>query len=127
MYFDGLKDRRVSIFGSSADTALVLFFLALEFGTTINGFSVDAALMLMTMLMVIVLPFYLPSNSERPTFGKWLIGRGLIALCGTLLGIAFSTILPESLRFLPLSLLILLSFASCLIQFYGLMRLRLAN
>ncbi len=117
--------------GFAADTAFVLFFLALEFGRAVQAVSIDGLLMGITMLMVFVLPYFLPSNSERPTFSNWLLARGAIALTGMVLGVAFKqslgVVLPESLRFVPMTFLILASMVSCYIQFYGLMKLRLAK
>lgn len=116
---------------SGIDTALVLFFLALEYGRAVQVFSIDGLLMGITMLMLLTLPFFLPSMHEKPSFNNWLIGRGAIVLFGVLLGFAFKqslgVALPESLRFFPLTFLILASMVSCYIQFYGLMKLRLAK
>jgi hypothetical protein len=131
MHLDGLKDTIGSDRAFAVDTTFVLFFLGLEFGRTLQNLTFDAVLLLITMLMVTVLPYYLPSNYERPTFAKWLAGRGLIAILaiaiGAILSPAYGTVLPESFRFLPLTLLILAAMSSCFIQFYGLMRLRLAK
>ena len=84
-----------------------------------------------TILMVLVLPYFLPSNVERPTLSNWLLARGAVALTGMMLGVAFrqslGLVLPESLRFMPMTFLILASMISCYIQFYGLMKLRLAK
>ncbi len=117
--------------GFAVDTAFVLFFLALEYGRTVRALSIDGLLMGITMLIVLVLPFFLPSNFERPTFGNWLLARGAVALTGMVLGVAFKqslgVVLPESLRFMPMTFLILASMVSCYIQFYGLMKLRLAK
>ena len=117
--------------GFAVDTTLVLFFLALEYGRAVQAVSVDGLLMGITMLMVLVLPYFLPSNFERPTFSNWLLARGGVALLGMVLGVAFNrslgVVLPESLRFMPMTLLILASMISCYIQFYGLMKLRLAK
>lgn len=113
------------------DTTFVLFFLALEYGRAVQMFSVDGLLMGVTMLMVLVLPYFLPSRYEKPEFSNWLVGRGAIALCGITLGFAFrqsiGVVIPESLRFMPLTFLILASMISCYIQFYGLMKLRLVK
>ncbi|MEO6655384.1 MAG: hypothetical protein ABIO36_04815 [Pyrinomonadaceae bacterium] len=113
------------------DTTLVLFFLALEYGRAVQMLSVDGLLMGITMLMVLTLPYFLPSRYEKPPFANWMIGRGTIALCGVLLGIAFKqslgVVLPESMRFMPMTFLILAAMVSCYIQFYGLMKLRLAK
>ena len=105
------------------DTAFVLFFLALEYGRGMRIFSLDAILMAVTMAMVLVLPYFLPSRYERPTIGNWLARRGALMMAGILLGVT----LPESARFMPMIFLILASMASCYIQFYGMMRLRLAK
>ena len=113
------------------DTTFVLFFLALEYGRSVQMFSVDGLLMGITMLMVLTFPYFLPSNREKPLFANWMMGRGALALFGILLGFAFKqslgVVLPESLRFMPLTFLILASMVSCYIQFYGLLKLRLAK
>jgi hypothetical protein len=113
------------------DTTFVLFFLALEYGRSVQMFSVDAILMGTTMLMVLTLPYFLPSPVEKPEFANWLAGRAAIAVFGVLLGFVFrqsvGIVLPESVRFMPLTLLILASMVSCYVQFYGLMKLRLAK
>jgi hypothetical protein len=131
MYLDGLKDTIGSFRASAIDTTFVLFFLGLEFGRTLQNFTFDAFLLLLTMAMVAVLPYYLPSSSERPAFARWLTGRMLIVLLavavGAILKPAYGTVLPESFRFLPLTFLILTAMTSCFIQFYALMRLCLAK
>ena len=131
MHLDGLRNTFVSFPRFTLDTTFVLFFLGLESGRTLQHPSFDAFLLFVTMLMVIVLPYYLPSNSERRTFVKWLMGRSLIAVfsiaLGAILAPAYGTLLPESFRFMPLTLLILAAMTSCFIQFYALMRLRLAK
>jgi hypothetical protein len=113
------------------DTAFVLFFLALEYGRSVRPLSVDGMLLAITMMMVLVLPYFLPSRSEKPIFTNWLLGRGAIAVLGIMLGVIFTqsvgTIVPETLRFMPLTLLIIASMISCYIQFYGLLKLRLAK
>ena len=113
------------------DTTFVLFFLALEYGRSVRVFSTDGLLMGITMMMVLALPYFLPSRNEKPLFANWLLGRGAIALFGLLTGLAFKqslgVVLPESLRFMPLTFLILTTMVSCYIQFYGLMKLRLAK
>lgn len=113
------------------DTTFVLFFLALEYGRGVSMFSIDGALMGTTMLMVLVLPYFLPSRYEKPLFTNWVAGRTAIAIFGMLLGLVFrqslGTVLPESLRFMPMMFLILAAIISCYVQFYGLMKLRLAK
>src|ERR1700712_1653556 len=81
------RDRRIGIRDIfSIDTTFVLFFLALELGRSTNLMAVDTLLMSITMLMVMVLPYFLPSTSEPPIFGMWLGGRGVIAAFGLMLG-----------------------------------------
>jgi hypothetical protein len=129
MHLDGLQSKLGSFRGFAADTTFVLFFLGLEFGRTLRNFTFDGFLLLITMLMVAVLPYYL--RADRPVFANWLVGRSLIAVLATGLGAvlspAYGTVLPESFRFMPLTLLIIAAMTSCFIQFYGLMRLRLAK
>lgn len=131
MNLDGHKDTFGSFRGPAVDTTFVLFFLGLETGRSLQNFAFDSFLLVLTLLMVIVMPFYLHAEDERPVPAKWLTGRGFIALfavsLGAVLNSAFGTILPESFRYLPLSLLILAAMASCFLQFYVLMRLRPAK
>ena len=81
--------------------------------------------------MVLVLPYFLPSNWLALSFGNWLIGRSSIAVSGLVLGTVFNyslgLVVPGSLRFMPMTFLILASMVSCYIQFYGLIKLRLAK
>jgi pheromone shutdown protein TraB len=113
---------------ASIDTTFVLFFLALEYGRAVRAVSIDGLLMGVTMIMVLVLPYFLPSHFEKPAFSAWLLGRGAVALLGFLLGVMMSqavgVVLPESMRFLPMTFLIAASMVSCYIQFYSLMKLR---
>lgn len=118
-------------FGFGIDTILVLFFLALEYGRAVEFLSVDALLMLTTMAMVLILPYFLPSKSARPTLGSWLKLRTSVAVVGLALGVLYSrsagVVMPESLRSVPMTFLILTAMVSCYVQFYGLLRLRLAK
>lgn len=117
--------------GAGIDTMFVLFFLALEYGRAVQMFSIDGLLMGTTMLMVLILPYFLPSQYERPLFANWMIGRCALAFFGVMLGFGFKqslgVVLPASVRFIPMTFLILASMVSCYIQFYGLMKLRLAK
>lgn len=117
--------------GYGTDTMIVLFFLAIEYGRAVLAYSMDGLLMGITMAMICVLPYFLPSTAERPTFSNWILARGAFALAGMIFGVALNqgsgTVLPESMRFVPMMFLILASTISCYIQFYGLMKLRLAK
>jgi len=125
------KIAELGVGGIGIDTMFVLFFLSLEYGRAVQMFSVDGLLMGTTMLMVLTLPYILPSQFERPPFANWMMVRGATALFGVVLGFAFKqslgVVLLESIRFMPMTFLILASMVSCYIQFYGLMKLRLAK
>ena len=111
------------------DTTFVLFFLAVEFGQIIGNFTLDTAFFAVTLLMLLVLPYFLPSD-DKPSFGNWVLGRTLIAAFAVSVGVMFKqslSVLPEMFRFLPMTLLIVTAMLSCYIQFYGLLKLRLAK
>ena len=113
--------------GFAIETTFVLFFLALEFGQTFSVLSLDNILLAATLLMVAVLPYFLPAD-EKPHFTTWLMGRGLIVAFAVLLGWMFKqtlgVVLPETFRFMPMTLLIVTAMISCYIQFYGFLKLR---
>ncbi len=107
--------------GFAVETTFVLFFLAVEFGRTLTRISFDNFLMVITLLMVIVLPYFLAADAKT-NFVNWVFGRSLIAGFAILLGALFNqtlgVVLPETFRFLPLTLLIVTAMLSCYIQFY---------
>lgn len=126
------RDKGISLRDSfSIDTTFVSFFLALELGRTTDMLAIDTLLISITMLMVLVLPYFLPSESEPPSFGMWLGGRGAIAGLGLLLGFGLQksvgVVVPDALKFVPMTGLIVAAMVSCYVQFYGLMKLRLAK
>ena len=116
--------------GFTVDTSFVLFFLAIEFGRTLFSLSVDNIFMFFTLLTVAVLPYFLLSE-EKPDFAKWLLGRSLIVGLAILLGVMFKqslgAVLPETFRFLPMTLLIVTATLCSYIQFYSFFKLRLAK
>ncbi len=113
------------------DTKFVLFFLALEYGRAGYALSLDGIVMGISMIMILVLPYFLPSRYEMPSFSNWLVYRGIVAVAGVAAGIVLGqttgVLLPEGAGFIPMTLLIMASIVSCYIQFYGLMKLRQAN
>ena len=115
----------------SIDTTFVLFFMALEFGQSAQIFAFDTLLTSITMLMILVLPYFLPSEAEPPSFSRWLAGRIVIMAVGLAARLAFhqniNVLLPKTLKFVPITLLIVSAMTSCYIQFYGLLKLRLAK
>jgi hypothetical protein len=128
--FDKFQNQTVGEKSFAADTTFVLFFLALEFGRTFSSLSLDNIFLCLTLLMVMVVPYFLAAN-EKPNFSGWLFGRSLIAGFAMLLGMMFKqslgVVLPETFKFLPMTLLIITAMLSCYIQFYGFLKLRLAK
>ena len=116
--------------GFAVETTFVLFFLAVEFGQSVNAFAIDTVVMAITLMAFIVVPYALPSE-DKPKFGSWVLGRSLIAVFAVGLGIMFKqtlgVVLPETMRYLPMTLLIVTAMLSCYIQFYSLLKLRLAK
>ena len=112
---------------SVIDTTFVLFFLAVEFGLMINGLSLDSVFLAITLGMFIVLPYFLPSD-EKTGFARWILGRGLITGFAIFLGLMFrhsvGVVLPETFRFLPMTLLVVTAMVTCYTQFYGFLKLR---
>ncbi len=64
--------------GFAVETTFVLFFLAVEFGRTLTKVSFDNFLMVITLLMVIVLPYFLAADATT-NFVNWVFGSSLIA------------------------------------------------
>ena len=120
----------VSDKGFAIDTTFVLFFLAVEFGQMLGNFGFETVFFALTLLTVAILPYFLPSD-EKQNFGAWLLGRSLITALAISIGVAFKqslgVVLPETFRFLPMTLLIVTAMLSCYIQFYGFLKLRLAK
>src|SRR4051794_38224468 len=117
---------RLSDFGP--DTAVVLFFLAMEYGRAVSMPSVDGVLIAITMAMIAVMPYFLPSNGSNLTLGEWLAGRAVVGFSGILSGYGLQASgISAAVGFLPMTFLILAGMSSCYLQFYGLMKLRLAK
>lgn len=116
--------------GVSVDTSFVLFFLALEFGLSAGQGLLQDVFLGGTLASLAVLPFLVIRDS-RPSFSQWIIGRLLILLTAVAMGAALrwplGTTLPETLRFLPLTLLIVAAVSSAYIQFYSFFRYRAAG
>lgn len=111
------------------DTTFVLFFLAMDIGST--ALSWTFGLSLLTLLAFIVLPYFLPYGGDNERFGRWLTGRIIVAAAGTtfglMLGQAVGTVLPDVFRFVPMTLLIVAAIVCCNIQIYGIVKNRLAR
>ena len=117
--------------GFAVDTTFVLFFLAMDFGQSSMTFGLDAFLSVMTLGMLLIVPYFLPSFDEKPEFVDWLMGRSVITIFAVALGVVFKqslgVVLPETFRFLPFTLVILTAMLSCILQFYVMIRFRLAR
>ena len=116
---------------SVVDTTFVLFFLAVDIGSSLFSMGYAGILAIMTLLMFAVIPYFLPSETSRPDLKSWLLGRLLIASFALIIGILFAgavgTILPATFKFMPLTLLIIAAMASCYVQLYGIIKYRLAR
>jgi hypothetical protein len=115
----------------AVDTTFVLFFLAVDLGESFTGVAVDSLMSMVTLAVFVAVPFLLPSERQKPGFAGWLAGRAAIAGFGIVLGLAFrqtlGSVLPETFRFLPITLLIVAAMLCCYIQFYGLLKFRWAK
>jgi hypothetical protein len=103
----------------------------MDFGQSFAAFALDSVLSALTLGVLLVAPYFLPSDEPKPAITGWITGRAVIALFAILLGAAFrqtlGTVLPETFRFLPMTLLIVTAMISCYIQFYTLTRFRWAK
>ena len=117
--------------GFAVDTTFVLFFLAMDLGQSFAGFTIDSMLSALTLGALLIAPYFLPSYGMKPAFSGWVLGRVLIAAFAISVGLAFKqtlgVVLPETFRFLPMTMLIATAMVSCYVQFYSLMRFRWAK
>lgn len=113
------------------DTTFVMFFLAVDLGQSIVNYSFGTMLSVITLLMLIVLPYFLYERSIKPQFGSWALGRAVIASLAVIFGIAYGqaigSVVPESLRTVPFTLMIVAAMISCYMQFYDIIKVRLAE
>ena len=112
------------------DTTFVLFFLAVDCGQRF-AFELDGLLSAVTLIMFVVFPYFLPYNGEKPGFERWVLGRAAIASLAIVLGFmlrqSIGTFLPETVKYLPFTLLIVAAAVSCYVQLFSLLRFRLAK
>ena len=123
---DSLSNKRFAV-----DTTFVLFFLGIDFGQSSMAFALDSVFSVLTLGMLLVVPYFLPTMEEKPEFADWLLGRSVITIFAVALGVVFrqslGVVLPETFRFLPFTLVILTAMLSCILQFYVMIRFRLAR
>ncbi len=119
-----MKDLMARMTRYGFDTMVVVFFLAVEVGRSPSFGSGETLLMTVTMLLLLFLPYFLPSpEGLGPSIVKWLVFRAAAMIVGIISGL----VLPGSMHFMPMNFLILAGICSCFVQFYGLMKLRLAD
>lgn len=115
----------------NVDTTFVLFFLALDMGQGWLTLGLDGILAAITLVGFITLPYVLPFGDDRPAFGEWVLGRTVVAAAGVTLGLmlnqSIGVLLPEAVRFVPMSLLIVAAIICCYVRIYGIMKNRLAR
>ena len=123
---DSLANKRFAV-----DTTFVLFFWGIDFGQSSLAFALDSVFSVLTLGMLLVVPYFMPSMEEKPEFIDWLLGRSVITIFAIALGVIFrqslGVVFPETFRFLPFTLVILTAMLSCSLQFYGMIRFRLAR
>jgi hypothetical protein len=121
--------RRAAKVNSTIDTSYVLFFLALEFGNGLNGFSLDNLALGITLIAVLVLPFWL--NKERTNISEWVLVRGIVAILAIGLGVVFhqnlGTNIPEIYGYLPMTFVLISGMLSVYFQFYSFLKLRIVK
>jgi hypothetical protein len=113
------------------DTTFVLFFLAVDLGQTVGDLGIDAVFSLATVLMLLVIPYFLPFSGERPVFRNWLLGRASIAVFAVIIGAIFyrslGGMVPEAFGYLPMTLVIITAIFSAYIQFCAILGFRSAS
>lgn len=113
------------------DTTFVLFFLAMDIGASFSGVGFEMFLSGTTAAMFIAAPYLLPFAGEKPEFRGWLLGRVFIAVIGVIGGLAVQAsagnVLPEAVKYLPMTLLIVAGILCAYSQFYAMIRIRLAR
>lgn len=116
---------------NSLDTTFVLFFLAMDLG--LAGLSVELAtfLQLATLIIFLLVPYFLPLTADQQSFSSWLMGRTVVTaagvMFGSMLGQAVGTVLPDAFQFVPMTLLIVAAIICCNVQIYGILKYRLAR
>ena len=113
------------------DTTFVLFFLAMEMGQSAFGLDVETLMSAATLAAFVILPYLLPYTREGRSFALWMAGRIAVGstglLCGWVIGNSAGALMPEAIRYVPLTLLIVAAIICCNFQIYGILKNRLAS
>lgn len=113
------------------DTTFVLFFLAMDLVRSFSGFGLDSVLSVLTIGIFAVIPYLLPFDGEKPEFWGWLTGRLIIAaiagICGLAISASAGVFLPETVKYVPFTLLIFSGIFCAFTQLRVIMKVRLAS
>ena len=113
------------------DTTFVLFFLALDLGSSWLNFGLDGLLAGLTLVVFAVVPYFLTGSDNLPDFLQWLTGRILVAVAGVSFGLmirqSIGVLLADGAEYLPLMLLIVAAIICCNVQIYAILKNRLAR
>ena len=113
------------------DTALVLYFLAMDLGSSFSILGFGTVLSSLTILAFIVFPYFLPFEEERPQLLHWMIGRLFVAIIGIVAGVGLNVLAEvysmENLKYFPMTLLIFSGIFCAITQIRDIIRFRLAS
>ena len=127
MVFNGGLEKNSGATENQVDTTFVIFFLAVEFGQSFQLITFDSIFLALTLAGISLIPYFVES-SRKPKLSSWITGRMLIIVFGGILGWIFKqslgSVLPDILRFLPLTLLMVTAMLSCYLQFYFFLKIR---
>lgn len=125
------RDMFDSMKGIGMNTAAVVFLLALEFGRTVIPFSIDGAFMSMAILAVLALPYFFAWTRTDLSFAQWMLVRsGIVVLglvSGAILASGVGTVVPATVKFVPMLALIAAVAISFTVNANGFLRLQLAK
>lgn len=113
------------------DTKLVVLFLAMDTGRGFSAWDLNEFLSFFTIGILVVLPYFLPVPAEKPEFAGWVLWRVFIGGIGFILGAGLNVIsqvfLMESIKYLPMTFLILTGILCAATQIRGIIGVRLAS
>jgi hypothetical protein len=115
----------------AADTTYVLFFLTMDLAGNMQSMAFESILSGLTITAFLILPYLLPFAGGKTEFTSWLAKRLFITAVGFTAGLAFQaglgTVLPESVKFLPMTFLIISGIFCAITQIRGIIGVRLAS
>lgn len=124
------KTRSTAGNGFFVETTFVLFFLSLDFGQNLFYAGFDTLFLGMTILAIAVFPYFLPSAGNISS-SAWLVSRSVIIFSGLFLGIGLfqtaGTVLPEAIRFVPLTMAMISGLITCYLMISNVFRVSYAD